>query len=215
MLPSLSPELAFPLGLLALFVMSFFAVNPVPIPFPLTITILWLARFDLPVPVILTATLGTLLGWVWQEEMFKRLISRPKLQKAIPVSYQRFFMRRTGFWMFFFNALPFPWDPMRLLALLSNYPRRRFLLVLGVSRLIRNTLLVMAGALVAAHKTLFWAVLIGFLVLPVLLDRALKYAFARIRPEELSLPGEREAASTPAEKGQEQQSAGELQDTFK
>jgi membrane protein YqaA with SNARE-associated domain len=187
------PVLALPdgallsLGLVALFVMSFIGASPVPIPFPLTITIMWLGQFNSPVLVVLAATLGTVAGWYRLESTFKRWIQAPKLQKAIPASYQRFFLRQTGFWLFFFNALPFPWDPMRFLALANDYPRCRCLLVLGTSRVIRYTILVTIGALLAPYKVWFWAALIGFMILPVLMDRTLRWVFARIKPDEPTL----------------------------
>ncbi|HEY9685619.1 MAG TPA: hypothetical protein V6C52_01445 [Coleofasciculaceae cyanobacterium] len=174
----------FALGLVALFVMSFIGASPVPIPFPLTITIMWLGQFNSPVLVVLAATLGTVAGWYRLEATFKRWIQAPKLQKAIPASYQRFFLRQTGFWLFFFNALPFPWDPMRFLALANDYPRGRCLIVLGTSRIIRYTILVTIGALLAPYKMLFWAALIGFMILPILMDRALRLIFVRLKPDE-------------------------------
>jgi membrane protein YqaA with SNARE-associated domain len=187
------PVLALPdgallaLGLVALFVMSFIGASPVPIPFPLTITIMWLGQFNAPVLVVLAATLGTVAGWYRLESTFKRWIQVPKLQKTIPAAYQRFFLRQTGLWLFFFNALPFPWDPMRFLALANDYPRGRCLLVLGTSRVIRYTLLVTIGALLAPYKVWFWAALIGFMILPIGLDWLLRQALARIKPDEPTL----------------------------
>lgn len=165
-------------ALAALFVMCFVGVSPVPLPLPITLTLFWLAQFDMPVTVILVATVGTVLGWVQLEPLFRRWVLRPGVQNAIPVTYQKFFLRQTGLWLFFFNAIPFPWDPMRLLALLNDYPKGRFLLILGVSRLIRNTLLVLAGMLLAPYKLLFWGAFIFLMLLPFLTNWVMKRVFA-------------------------------------
>lgn len=196
-MPVLPDEILVTLGLLALFVMSFIGASPVPIPFPLTITIMWLGQYNVPVLVVLSATLGTILGWYRLEATFKRWIQAPKLQRAIPASYQKFFLRRTGAWLFFFNALPFPWDPMRFLALLNDYPRGKFLLILGASRIIRYTMLVTIGAVLAPYKLWFWAALIAFMILPVLMDRALRLVFAKVKPEASEPPESPRPPSAP------------------
>jgi hypothetical protein len=158
------------LGLLALFLISFFGSGPVPL--PLTATVMWLGQFHFPVLVIGVATLGTLTGWVCLEGVLRRwVMNNPKVTRNIPVAYQKFFLRRTGFWLFMFNALPFPLDFMRFLALLNNYNRRRLLIILTVSRLIRNTLLVYLGAALAEHQVLFWLMLVAFLAMPLLMRR--------------------------------------------
>lgn len=158
------------LGLLALFLISFFGSGPVPL--PLTATVMWLGQFHFPALVIGVATLGTLMGWICLEGVLRRwVMNNPNITRNIPVAYQKFFLRRTGFWLFVFNALPFPWDFMRFLALLNNYNRRRLLIILTVSRLIRNTLLVFLGAALAKHQILFWSLLIGFLAMPLVIKR--------------------------------------------
>jgi membrane protein YqaA with SNARE-associated domain len=158
------------LGLLALFLICFFGSGPVPL--PLTVTVMWLGQFHFPVLVVLVATLGTLTGWICLEGVLRRWVhARPQITQKIPVAYQKFFLRRTGFWLFVLNALPFPWDFMRFLALLNNYNRTRLLVILTVSRLVRNTILVMLGSALAGHQLLFWLVLIGFLIVPLLAGR--------------------------------------------
>ncbi len=188
MIFDLSPELLSWLGLAALFVMSFIGASPIPIPFPLTVTILWLAQVREPVVVIAVATVGTLAGWSCLETVFRRWSQRPRIQNSVPVAYQRFFLKQTGWWLFFFNALPFPWDPMRLLALLNDYPRQRFLAILGMSRAIRNTILVTIGGMLAPSKLLFWAVLILFLLLPFAANWLMRQIFTRFQPPQDAQP---------------------------
>lgn len=159
-------NVTFMTGLLALFLISFLGSGPVPL--PLTATVLWLGQFKLPVLVILTATLGSLLGWLALERSMKGWIeARPHIVQRIPSTYRKIFMRNMGFWLFIFNALPLPLDFIRFLALLNGYNRTRLTIILTLSRLIRNTLLVTLGGLLAEHQLLLWGVMLGFLILPL------------------------------------------------
>lgn len=164
---------SFYLGLLALFLISFLGSGPVPL--PLTVTILWLGQFQLPVVVIVTATLGSLLGWLALERCMKRWTeARPELIQRIPVAYRQLFMKNMGFWLFIFNALPLPLDFIRFLALFNGYNRTRLAVILTVSRLIRNTILVTIGGLLAEHQLMLWSVMLGFLLLPLPFSKLLQ-----------------------------------------
>lgn len=166
-------------GLAALFLISFFGSGPVPL--PLTATVLWLGQFHFPVLVVGVATAGTLLGWICLQGVLRRWVqNQPQVAQKIPVAYQKFFLRRTGLWLFLFNALPFPLDFMRFLALLNNYNPKRLLIILTISRLIRNTMLVMIGAALAGQQLLLWSVMIGFLLVPFVLNRFMKSAPASL-----------------------------------
>ena len=170
----LPPEGWMMLGLTVLFLICFVGTGPVPLPF--TATVLWLSQFHFPEMVILVATLGTVIGWVCFEGMLRRWLFRhPEVTRHIPVAYQKFFLRRTGFWLFIFNAFPFPWDFMRFLALLNNYNRTRLLVILAVSRLVRNTFLVFLGTALAPHQPLLWSVMLAFLLLPLALNKLFQY----------------------------------------
>jgi|GEM_PF-2594590 len=159
-------------GLVALFLISFLGSGPIPL--PLTATVLWLGQFHFPWLVVLVATAGTLIGWICLHNVLRRWVHKnPQVTQRIPVAYQKFFLRRTGFWLFIFNALPFPWDFMRFLALLNNYNPKRLLIILTISRLIRNTMLVMIGAALAKHQVLLWSVMVGFMIVPLLVSRLL------------------------------------------
>jgi membrane protein YqaA with SNARE-associated domain len=161
------------LGLFAVFVISFLGSGPIPL--PLTATILWLGQFHFPILIVFIATAGTLLGWICLQGILKQWISsQPQLAQKIPIAYQKFFLRRTGLWLFIFNALPLPLDFIRFLALLNNYNPTRLLVILTVSRLIRNTMLVAIGAALARHQLLLWSVMIGFLVVPLLIEQVMK-----------------------------------------
>jgi membrane protein YqaA with SNARE-associated domain len=160
-------------GLAFLFLVSFLGSTFLPL--PVTVTIVWLGQFHFPVWVVLVGTLRTMLGWVVMERFFRNwLIRRPEMANRIPASYQRFFLRHTGFWLFFFNALPFPIDFMRLLALLNGYPSGRMMLILTAGRLVRNVLLVSLGMAAFQHQEIFWSLLIMLLLLPPLAERLMR-----------------------------------------
>lgn len=162
------------LGLLAVFVISFLGSGPFPL--PLTATVMWLGQFHIPALVVGFATVGTLLGWICLEGMLRCWVAKhPEVTQKIPVAYQRFFLRKTGFWLFMFNALPFPIDFMRFLALLNNYNRTRLLIILTVSRLVRNILLVMIGEALAQHQILLWGAMAAIMIVPLLFRRLLRF----------------------------------------
>lgn len=164
------PDLWLLSGLVAVFFISFLGSGPIPL--PLTAVVMWLGQFHIPVLVIVSATAGTVLGWLCLEGTLRRwVIRRPQLTRGIPVAYQKLFLRRTGFWLFVFNALPFPVDFMRFLALLNGYNRSRLLMVLTFSRLIRNTMLVMIGSALAQHQALLWGAMGAIMLLPLLLNK--------------------------------------------
>jgi len=166
-------DLGLMLGLLAVFVISFLGSGPFPL--PLTAVVMWLGQFHMPVLVVVSATVGTLLGWLCLEGVLRRWVfNHPEATQKIPVAYQKFFLRRTGFWLFVFNALPFPLDFMRFLALLNNYNRKRLLIILTISRLLRNIMLVMIGAALAEHQALLWGAMVAIMVVPLLVSKLLQ-----------------------------------------
>lgn len=164
------PELWFLWGLVSVFAISFLGSGPIPL--PLTAVVMWLGQFHMPVLVVVSATAGTVLGWLCLERTLCRWVFRhPEVMQKIPVAYQKLFLRRTGFWLFLFNALPFPLDFMRFLALLNGYSRTRLILILTFSRLIRNTMLVLIGAALAQHQALLWGAMGAIMLLPLLLNK--------------------------------------------
>jgi len=164
------PDILLVGGLAAVFAISFLGSGPIPL--PLTAAVMWLGQFHMPILVVVSATAGTVLGWLCLEGTLRRWVfQRPQLTRGIPVAYQKLFLRRTGFWLFVFNALPFPVDFMRFLALLNGYNRTRLLMVLTFSRLIRNTMLVMIGSALAQHQALLWGAMGAIMLLPLLLNK--------------------------------------------
>ncbi|WP_373532707.1 hypothetical protein [Vampirovibrio sp.] len=161
---------AFLWGLLGLFAISFLGSGPVPL--PLTVSILWLGQFKMPVWVVLVATLGSLSGWLVLEKSVRKWAEeRPELIHQIPTVYRQFFMKKLGLWLFLFNALPLPLDFIRFLALMSGYDRWRLAVILTMARLVRNTILVSLGAALAQHQVWLWAIMLGFMLLPLLVGQ--------------------------------------------
>src|SRR5690606_30585878 len=83
---------------------------------------------------------------------------------------------------------PFPFDPIRFLALLNRYDRIRFVVILGFARLVRNITLVTIGALLAQYKLLFWAVFGIFMLLPLFAEWLMRRLLSAVRVEEAFSP---------------------------
>ncbi len=155
-------------GLLLLFIIA--ALGSSPVPMPLTVTVLWLGQFDFPWAVIMVATAGSAFGWHLMATPLKDWFEkRPALAASIPAAYQEFFLRKTGWWVFFFNAVPFPFEPMRFLAVMNGYCLRRLLIFQALGRVVRYSILVGLGAALAHHKIMLWGVMLGLLLLPLLI----------------------------------------------
>lgn len=160
-------------GLLLLLVIS--ALGSSPFPVPLTITVLWLGQFGFPLMVVLVATLGSTLGWYLMANPMKRWFEkRPAYAEKIPAAYQQFFLKRTGLWLFLFNAIPFPFEPMRFLAIMNGYCLRRILMIQAAGRMVRYTILVSLGVALAEHKVLLWSAMILLLILPLVVKRVMQ-----------------------------------------
>lgn len=160
-------------GLAAIFLLSFLGSGPIPL--PLTAVILWMGQFHYPVWVVLAATAGSLLGWLALERFIRRWVhNQPQMIERLPLGYRHIFLKNMGFWLFVFNALPLPLDFVRFLAVMKNYNRFRLAVILTLGRLIRNTLLVAIGAVLAKHQLWLWGVMLAFMLLPLPLGRVLQ-----------------------------------------
>lgn len=192
-------ELTWKLASLVVLFALCFAANGL-VPAPVTSCIFWLGQYDYPAAVVVVATLGSLCGWPLTAKYIKILFDKkPDLVDHIPAIYRRFFEKKLGLAVFICNALPFPWDPARLLAILYNYSPKKLLLAIGAGRLVRNILLVTLGAALAPYKTLFMVVLVLLVVLPFVINRfylAFQSGSKEHKPPEQS-------AKAPAESGNE------------
>lgn len=168
----------FYLYLLILFVSAFVTNGTLPF-LPVTPFLLWLTYLaptdTAQAMIVLAATLGNVTGWLLMEKtllkkLSKRYDSKTLVDKALsgfPAFMHPFFQNRIYISILLFNALPFPADPFRVVASFKKLPRYRILGVICVGRLIRYSLLVMAGSLLARYKPVFWALFVLFLLMPV------------------------------------------------
>ncbi len=162
-----------PLALVILFLFTFIGNGVLPV--PVTPYVLWMGHYHVPVLVVAVGMLGNVLGWtVAYRYLAKFLDKKPSLEARIPVYYKKLFMSRMGFFIFLFNALPFPFDPMRILASVGGYSGNRLLLFIVLGRAVRYTMLVTLGAVLAKYKIIFWLLIAFFLVLPILFKTVLK-----------------------------------------
>ncbi len=162
-------DLTTTLAMLGLFVLTF--VGNGTIPMPVTFYVLWLGQFDMPVAVIVIGTLGTITGWVLMAKYFVRwfpALTSEKMNKNIPGLYRRFFLKSPGWAIFMFNAIPFPWDFGRVMALVYKIEPTSLILPLALGRIIRYALLVYIGVALAQIREILWLVL-GLLFIPIIL----------------------------------------------
>ena len=181
-MPDTWPEIG---GLFLLFLIS--AVGSGPIPVPLTATVLWLGQFHMSAAVVVVATLGSAIGWACMSGPLKRWFAkRPEIAQHIPEAYQQYFLKRTGLWVFIFNAVPLPFEPMRFLAVMNGYDLRKLLLAQTSGRVIRYIILVSLGEALADHKILLWSILGVVMLLPLAVKQVLAWIKRRV-PESLQL----------------------------
>ncbi len=158
------------LWLLGLFLINFMGNGTVPL--PISVYILWLGQFNMPIPVVVVGTLGTVLGWVFVgSRILQRVLknrSKESLTQKIPALYQKLFLKWPMWAVFLFNAIPFPWDVMRILAVVSGIRPLALLLPLTLGRVIRYSILVFLGGVMAQYKGFLWMI-IGLMIVPVVL----------------------------------------------
>lgn len=166
----------FLLGLLAIFIMNLLA--NLLIPFPITPATLWLGRFHHPYWVIAASTLGAVLGWVvFHPHVYRLVDEKPHVAARIPKAYVDWFGHRIVWWVFLLNALPFPLDFMRFIAAAKKHPPLPLTVAIGCGRLIRNTLLVFAGAWLSQHQLWFAMAIAALALTPLLATGIAKAAF--------------------------------------
>lgn len=155
-------------ALLGLFAIAFIGNGTVPM--PVTFYVLWMGQFHAPLTVIGVGTLGTVLGWMVMAKHFSRwfphLIS-DRVHNNIPTMYKKFFLKSPAWAIFIFNAVPFPWDVARVLAIVYKIEPDRVIIPLAFGRIIRYGLLVYIGVALSHIRNALWIAL-GVLFIPVL-----------------------------------------------
>ncbi len=168
--------------LVVLFCINFLGNGTIPL--PISVYVIWLGQFDMALPVVIVGTLGTVLGWIFVGSRILQKMLQKNYEKAsgamskeayqaeltqkIPPLYRALFLKRPLFAVFLFNAIPFPWDVMRILAVVSGINPSKLVMPLALGRIIRYSTLVSFGGVIAQYKGFLWVV-IGLLILPVLL----------------------------------------------
>lgn len=155
------------LWLVVLFFLTFLGNGTLPL--PITVYVLWLGQFDMPVPVVLIATAGTVTGWLFMGKHLSRLIpgsASTRLNRKIPGIYRQLFLKYPGWAVLVWNALPFPVDVSRVLALIQGISPASLAVPLALGRVIRYAILVTLGAIMASYNGFFWG-LIALLVIPL------------------------------------------------
>jgi len=155
-------------ALLGLFVLTFISNGAIPV--PITFYVLWLGQFDMPIPVVLVGTVGSLLGWLLTAQKLSEWLPSQTLAQVnqhVPGVYRQLFMKSPSTAIFVFNAIPFPWDFSRVLALLYKVNPHTLTVPLTLGRIIRYGILISLGEVLCHINHWLWA-LLGLMVLPIL-----------------------------------------------
>lgn len=146
------------LGGLGLIVLGLIDNSPFPLPGSMdALTIILSANERAWWPYYaLMAVVGSLLGgymaYALGREGGKELMEKKLPHKKVQKIYARF--EKRGFWALFVPGLlppPFPFSPFLLAAGVLEYPRRKFLIAVGLARAIRYSLLAFLGSHYSVH----------------------------------------------------------------
>jgi membrane protein DedA with SNARE-associated domain len=141
------------------------------------------------------------LGFKSGEEALEKKLPKKKAEKI----YRLF--KRYGFWSLFVPALlppPVPYSPFLIVAGALKYPKRNFLVAVGLARAIRYSLLAWLGSMYSKqifgffhsyYKPLFWT-LIGLAVLGGI--AALYWTWKRKREGKPVIPDAKEPSTRTA-----------------
>ncbi len=155
--------------LVVLFFLTFLGNGTLPL--PITVYMLWMGQFDIPVQVVLIATVGTVSGWVFVGGSIHRLISgdvSTRITRKIPRFYHQLFLKNPGWAIFLWNSLPFPIDISRILALAYGIDPLRLVAPLTLGRIVRYSILVTLGGIMADYNWFFWVIIV-LAVLPIVI----------------------------------------------
>lgn len=148
------------LGLLGLFAMTFLGAGVIPL--PVTLVVMGLAPY-MPVWVVIIATVGTSLGWRMVGGKLYKHVPKKSLtvaQKMTPGWLKHLTEKHPNFSIFIFNALPLPWDPVRLIMLSHDHHPKTMMVPLTLGRLLRYTAMVLVGKWLAQYRWVFIAIMV-------------------------------------------------------
>lgn len=155
----------FVLSLLGLLGMTFASSGVVPL--PVSVVALGLGYFGHPYWVIAVATIGSILGWFIIGNSLARHLPEKALhtaQKATPGWLRQLSNRLPFTTLLIINALPMPWDPIRLILLAHGEAPNRMLIPIGAGRLARYSMIVLLSQLIEELSTLAGVILVLLIV---------------------------------------------------
>ncbi len=170
------------LSLLGLFAMTF--VGSGLIPLPVTLVVFGLGHMGHPWWVVSVATVGTMAGWLFIGYKLQKHLSEKSFelaQKSTPGWLRKLSLKLPFLSVFFMNALPMPWDPVRLILLAHGVKPQRLLVPLGLGRFVRYGLVVWLGQAIDRMSTL--VVVITVLMVVSICVKAVKLLWERKRAE--------------------------------
>jgi membrane protein YqaA with SNARE-associated domain len=157
----------FVLSLLGLLAMTFASSGVVPL--PVSVVVLGLGYWSHPYWVIAVASIGSILGWfIIGNSLAKHLPEKvlKTAQKATPGWLRQLSSRLPFTTLLVINALPMPWDPIRLIQLAHGHPPNRMLIPIGIGRIARYSAIVLLSQLIEGIATLT-AVILALLMVSI------------------------------------------------
>jgi len=153
-------DLWFVASLLGLFLLTF--VGGGAIPMPVSLAVVALAAHhgadgaSHPYFVVAVATIGAVVGWYLLGTGLFHFLPQNAMrmaQQATPTWLKVLTQRFPAATVLIMNALPLPWDPVRLMLVAHKVHPRQFIVPLAVGRLVRYSGLVWLGSHMARFKT--------------------------------------------------------------
>ncbi len=177
----------FGLSLLGLFAMTFIGSGLIPL--PVTLVVFGLGAVGHPWWVVLAATFGTMAGWLFIGYKLQKHLSAKSFQmaqKSTPGWLRKLSLKLPFLSVFAMNALPMPWDPVRLILLAHGVKPKALLLPLGLGRFVRYGLVVWLGQAIDQMSTL--VVVITVLMVVSIGVKAAKLLWERQKRPNLAMP---------------------------
>lgn len=149
------------LCLLGLFAMTFIGSGVIPLPVTLVVFALGSVGETQYVysawVVVAIATLGTMAGWWFIGHKLRKHLSEQSFQlaqRSTPGWLRKLSLRFPFSTVFLMNALPMPWDPVRLVLLAHGTSPQSLILPVGLGRFVRYGLVVWLGQAIDQMSTL-------------------------------------------------------------
>lgn len=166
------------LSLVGLFAMTFLGAGVVPL--PVSLVVLGLSPY-MPVWVVIVATAGTSWGWrVMGGKLYKHVPKKSLTvaQKMTPGWLKHLTVEHPNLSIFIFNALPLPWDPVRLIMLSHDHHPKTMMIPLTLGRFVRYSAMVMLGQWLAQYRWVFVSIMV--IIVFSIVYKAIEYVVDRL-----------------------------------